>query len=313
MKEKIQAAIKDMSTKVARDSEHIYRNPETGDKYQGVSTVSSIMPKDWLSAWGAKETVKFLGYSDYDDMGVAFAMWDHIKNCKTVKEYIAILKEAKGASARKSKKALVDGTAGHAWLEDFVKARVDGSMVPLSPAGTPLERPIKQFLDWESINVDHWIASEALVVNPERRYGGQLDAICMLNTGKLCVVDFKFASGISEDYYLQTSAYQACFEFYGIQFDHRIIIRLPKTLEKDEWNPKTFKYKKIPNDIEVFVVPTPYEGDRNAFYAALPLKAWINYVQKITEDRKAFKVKAEAMTPFKDYPKEKLNPTDIPW
>ncbi len=281
MKEQILAAIADMKGKIERDSKHIYRNPITGEMYQGVSTVSSIVPKDWLAAWGSKEAVKALGFSDYEDFTVANQVWQKIKDCKTVEEYVKILKEAKGASSRKSKKALVDGTKGHAWLELFVEARINGSTLPIVPVNTPLERPINQFLDWECKNVDYWVASEALVVNPEKRYAGQLDAICVLKTRELCLIDFKFASNVSEDYYLQTAGYQGCFEQYGINFNKRLIIRLPKTLEKDEWNPKTFTYSKIPNDIEVFIVPTNYIGDRDCFYACLPVKGWINMVDKL--------------------------------
>lgn len=281
IKERILDVIKDMSMKIERDSKHIYRNPETGDMYQGVSTVSSIIPKDWLAQWGAKEAVKFLGYSDYEDYELANQVWQSIKDCKDVKAYIKILHEAKGASSRKSKKAMVDGTKGHAWLETYVLARINDSMpIPTIPTDT-LQRPIEQFLEWESKEVDYWIASEALVVRPDKFYAGQLDAIYMSKKGELTLCDFKFASHISEEYYLQTGGYAATFEPYGISFDKRAIIRLPKTLEQEEWNPNTFKYTKVPNNIEFKVIPTRYEADRDAFFHALPVKGWINYVLKI--------------------------------
>ena len=277
--QQIQDAILDMASRIERDSEHIYRNKETGEMLQGVSTVSSIVPKDWLSAWGAKEAVKALGYSDYEnDVENALIKWKDIKDCEKVEDYIKILKEAKGAHARKSKKAMVDGTKGHSWLQSFVEARINGDTLPQLP-GDALERPLMQFLEWET-SVDYWVASEALICNLEKSYGGQLDAICVLKTGELCLIDFKFSSHISEDYYLQTGGYAACFEKYGILFDKRIIIRLPKTLEKEEWDTHEFKYKKVPNNIDIFTVKTQYIGDREAFYAALIVKKWINYVTK---------------------------------
>jgi len=154
MKDKIQSAIAHMKTKVERDSKHIYRDSITGEMYAGVSSVSSIVPKDWLAAWGAKEAVKALGYTDYPDTKVAEEVLLKIKG-STLNQYLAILKDAKGASSRKSKKALVDGTRGHKWLEDFVQARTNGQALSVI-AGDPLERPIKQFLEWESANVDYW-------------------------------------------------------------------------------------------------------------------------------------------------------------
>ena len=284
MKEKITQAIKEMESKIERDSKHIYRNLENGMMYQGVSTVSSIVPKDWLSAWGAKEAVKFLGFSDYpEDVSTAIEMLSKIKSAD-LKEYLKLLKEAKGASSRKSKQALVDGKAGHEWLEQYVKFKSENTMEPVIPMGTPLERPIRQFLAWEADNVQEWIASEALVCNPLMSYAGQLDAICVLKTYELALIDFKFASHISEDYSLQTAGYAACFEPYGIKFNKRIIIRLPKTLEQDSWDPKTYTYSKIENKIEPHEIKTPYERDREAFFAALVVKSWINFATKKVDD-----------------------------
>lgn len=280
MKQKIHEAIAKMGERIERDSKHVYKDRLTGEWLQGVSTVSSIVPKDWLSAWGAKETVKFLGWSDYEgDTSRALEVLKQIKECETVEEYLALLKEAKGASARKSKQALVDGKAGHAWLEDFVKAKIEGKPIPALPGDT-LDRPILQFLEWEKENVDEWIASEALVCRLDKKYAGQLDAIAIMKVPGLAVVDFKFASHISEDYYLQTAGYAAAFEPFGIKFLDRVIIRLPKTLESDEWDKKEFKYKKVPNNIEVKSCPCSYEVDRDAFFHALPLKSWINMVTK---------------------------------
>ena len=277
IKTKINEAIKDMATKVSRDTKHIYRHSETGDMYQGVSTVSSIIPKDWLAAWGAKEAVKFLGYSDYpNDTKRAEEIIEKIKQL-TPEQLIEFLKEAKGASSRKSKQAMVDGKKGHIWLESYVQAKITAKEPPLLPINTPLERPLSQFLEWEIKEVDYWIASEAIVTRPDKRYGGQLDMIYMSKSGKLCIGDFKFASHIDQEYYLQTAGYAACFEPYGITFDDRVIIRLPKTLEREEWDTKEFKYYKVPNNIEVRIVPTPYIGDREAFFASLIVKSWINY------------------------------------
>ncbi len=280
MKDTIQSAILDMSRKVERDSKHVYREPVTGEMYQGVSTVSSIVPKDWLAAWGAKECVKFFGYSDYpEDTKLAKETLEKIKNIQTPEEWILLLKEAKGASSRKSKQALVDGKKGHEWLELYVQAQIQGSTLPLVPTAE-LERPITQFLEWEKENVDYWIASEALVVYPEKRYAGQLDAIYISKSGRLCLADFKFASHLSEDYVLQEIGYGACFEQYGIKFDDYIIIRLPKTLQREEWNEKEFKYEMKPNDIEVKKLDVNYEQTRDTFFACLIVKAWINYITK---------------------------------
>jgi len=278
---KIREAVLDMMSRVTFDKDsHTYTRVSDGAWLQGVSTVSSIYPKDWLAAWGSKEAVKFLGYSDYaDDTINAEKMLAAIKSYE-LETYLTLLQEAKGAAFRKSKDALLDGTTGHEWLEQYVKAQIRGEKTPEIPTGM-LERPIKQFIKWAEGNVDYWILSEARVANPEKGYAGTLDGLAMMKTGKLAIIDFKFASHISADYYLQCAGYQATFEPYGIKIDERIIIRLPKTLEMDVWNKKEHKYEKKPNNIEIHKVATKYELDRDVFFGCLPLKKWINSVKSL--------------------------------
>jgi hypothetical protein len=97
-----------------------------------------------------------------------------------------------------------------------------------------------------------------------------------MKNDKLAMVDFKFSSHISEDYYLQTAGYSATFEPYGITFDDRIIIRLPKTLEREEYDEKLHKYYMVENNLEVETVKTDYKVDRDVFFHALPVKTWCN-------------------------------------
>jgi hypothetical protein len=154
---------------------------------------------------------------------------------------------------------------------------------PEPPEGN-LRKPIEQFLSWYYENVDYPIASEAMVAYPERGYAGTLDAIAALKNpecslplcSELAIIDFKFASHLSPDYYLQCAGYAAAFEPYEIKFDKRIIIRLPKTLEVDVWDKKTHTYSKVENKLEVHEVKSNYEEDRDVFLHCLPLKAWIN-------------------------------------
>ncbi len=171
----------------------------------------------------------------------------------------------------------MDGTAGHKYLEEYVKAKISGDTPPPVPEGT-LKRPVEQFIEWETANVDYWIVSEVRVAYPDKGYAGTLDAIAMLKDGRLALMDFKFASHISEDYTLQMSGYQATFEPYGIKFDDRLIVRLPKTLEREEYNIEEHKYYMKSNDLEVHRIETQYESDRDAFFAALIVKKWINSV-----------------------------------
>lgn len=289
--DKIREAALDMMSKVKIDEDHNYTRISDGKWLAGVTSVSGIVPKEWLSAWGAKEAVKALGYSDFEgDTKEAERILKEIQKLKDDKEdgkvvkskvdkYIEMLKEAKGASFRKSKEALLDGKLGHEWIENYVKAQMRFEPTPEYP-DTKLMRPLKQFVKWAEENVDYWILSEARVTDVEN-YAGTLDAVAKMKDGSLSLIDAKFASHISPEYSLQTAAYVATFEPYGITFDKRIIVRLPKTLEKDEWDKEKRRYIKVENTIEVKVVETPYEFDRDTFYNALPVKKWVNYVEKL--------------------------------
>jgi len=124
---KIQNATLDMMKQVKfqdENGEHLYINNKTGEWLQGVSEVSSIVPKEWLASWGAKEVCKALGYSDYEnDTERAKEMLEKIKGLD-IKEYLALLQEIKGAGYRKSQKALVDGRAGHLFIKKFLLAEI---------------------------------------------------------------------------------------------------------------------------------------------------------------------------------------------
>ena len=280
--EKIREAVMKMLKDVDFDEKkHLYTRKSDGKWLQGVSTVSSVLPKPWLSAWGAKEVVKFLGFSDYDEIEKANKMLMKIWNLgekSDLSGYIALLKEAKGASYRKSKEAKADGTEGHLFLENWVKAKIRNEELPVMPTGM-LERPCRQFIEWSDQNVEQWILSEAMVVSLKNDYAGTMDGLAIMKDGKLAVIDFKFASHISEDYHLQCAGYQNCFEEYGIKVDERIIIRLPKTLEMDEYDKKTRKYSRVPNNMEVRILTTGYEFDRDTFLHCLPVKKWINLME----------------------------------
>lgn len=273
--EKIRKAVLQMMEEVSFDEKkHIYTRKSDGAWLQGTSTVSNVIPKGWLSAWGAKECVKALGFSDYEETEIAEDMLAKIKKME-LEEYLKLLKHVKGSAFRKKKDAMADGTEGHEWIEMWVKAKIREEELPALPEGM-LERPCKQFVEWSNENVDYWILSEARVVSVNEKYAGTMDGLAMMKDGKLAVIDFKFATKISEDAYLQTAGYQNCFEKYGIKVDERIIIRLPKTLETDEYDKKTRTYSRVPNNLEVRTLTKGYEFDRDTFLHCLPVKQWIN-------------------------------------
>lgn len=278
-RKKVRAAVLDMMSKVKIDGDHNYTRVGDGKWLAGVSSIAeTVVPKPWLAAWGAKEAVKFLGYTDDGAGEHTHLVLSKIKGMNP-DEFCDFLKEAKGASARKSKDAKLDGTAGHAWLEEFVKAKIRGAPLPQIPDGN-LKRPIEQFLVWEKDNVDEWVLSEARVADVEKEFAGTLDAVAILRGDKLAMVDFKFATAISDSFNLQMAGYCVPFEAYKIKFDARVIVRLPKTETKQEYDKKIKRYKTVLNEIEIKEVNTPYDFDRETFLAARSIYRWLNYLEK---------------------------------
>lgn len=280
-RKKVQNAVLDMMKKVVISQDHVYTRVSDNKFLLGVTSVSGLVPKDWMSAWGAKEAVKALGYSDYpEDTKQAEIMLEKLKKA-TLSQYLAILKEAKGASSRKSKEAQINGSAGHKWIEDYIRAKIRNESTPKLPDEKDmLARPLNQFVAWEQKNILLWILSEARVCDTGKEYAGTLDALALMKDNTSAIIDAKFSSHISPEYALQLAAYKATFENYGIVIDKRIIIRLPKTLEKDEWDSVNKKYNKIENTIEVKEIDTPYNFDIATFYSAIQVKKWCNYILK---------------------------------
>jgi len=289
-KETIQKAILGMMSKVKRvprGNFHSYHRASDNKLLAGVSTVASLVGKDFLVSWGAKEAVKALGYYDKiadeeqkDEQIFLESQLNKIKEMEP-KAFFRMLQEAKGAHARKSGKAKDIGTEGHAWCEMYVKAKIRGTELPEMPKGD-LERPLKAFVEWEKEHVKEWVASEALVASPdEHEFAGTLDGIAfMKDGGKLALVDFKFSNRISNDYFLQTAGYVLPFEEYGIKFDQRIIVRMPKTEWLPEYDRKTRSYFKVPNNFEAPVVDTDYDFDKRTFLALREAYKWVNFLKK---------------------------------
>lgn len=281
MKDKIRAACLSMLALMERvegEGTHGYVRKSDGKLLAGVTGVIKVLPKDFLAAWGGKECAKYLGFTDDENLEPAEKRLAEIKGLDA-EAYKKLLGEAKGAAFRKSKEAKETGTDGHAWLESYVKAKMRGEPLPVIP-DDGLKRALTQFVEWETRNVKEWLISEALIYQPEHEYAGTLDAAAVLKDGRLALIDFKFSNQISEEYYLQTAAYAYPFNAYGITFDARIIVRLPKTEVKMVYNRKTRVYDTVPNDLEVFEVPTSYDFDLQTFLAARQVYKWTNQFKK---------------------------------
>ena len=220
----------------------------------GVSTILEQKAKPFLVSWAVKEMGKQL-------------KTDWQPNVKyTTAERNAIIDNAKLAYRRKSDKALDSGHIAHKWIERYIA----GTKTPL-PADIQAKMCVEAFLAWEKAVKPIWLASELKVYSVDHEYAGTLDFIAKWDN-KVYLGDFKTSSRISDEYALQTAAYQNCLQEKHIKIDGRFTLRLDK---------ETSEY-------EEYYVPTPFEFDFNVFLSLKQVHKWNVYNNNLEQkDRKS--------------------------
>lgn len=284
MKEKIKKIAMQMLEEVALNGRHQYIRNIDNKKLAGVTSISGLLPQEWMIAYGAKEAVKALGYFEMIRGENQSAERERMGNIHRQiagmngNEFYDFLHDAKKAPQRKSDKALDDGKRGHEWVELYVKAKIRGEKLPEFPTDW-LGKPLKDFVQWADKNVDEFILSEARLHDADNEYCGTLDILATVK-GKLSIVDAKFANQIGIEYFLQTAGYAAALIKRGIEIQNRIIVRLPKTEFLTGWNKERFCYEKRKNEIEVLEVPTDLQFDTETFLHLRAVEKWLGYVRK---------------------------------
>lgn len=259
---------------------HHYEKVSDGKWLAGVTSVTGLLPKDWMPAWGALEAVSALGYyregtdAEKKNLEDQLAL---IQGCDA-DTYYKILHEAKSAFRKKSDKAKDIGTEGHEWLERYVLAKISKKPTPSIISAPEKLRPmIKAFVDWEQDKVKEWFASEALVAHIGFEYAGTLDGLALTNEG-LTIIDFKFADNTSKSWKLQTAAYAKAFEPFGVEIKDRIIFQMPKSQFKLKWDRG---YKKVANKVKAITLPQDeLEFDFKTFIHLREVYRWTNYNEK---------------------------------
>ena len=225
-----------------------------GELLTGVTTILKVRQQDFLKWWTVKLMYETLLPKLAEVQGIDQKTWE------------AILLEAKKAHTTKSKEALVSGKIAHDWIEKYIKAKLNGEKEYGEPVeDEKAEQAIKQFLSWENKNKVEWFYSELVVCDPINKYAGTIDFIAKVN-GVNTLGDFKTSSMISEDYFLQTAAYQNCIESIiedGEKIEQRLILRIPKD----------------GSEFETRIVPTPYDFDVKTFLALREVHRWNLFIE----------------------------------
>ena len=244
-KEEIQKRLKEISDQIEyADDNHSYKRKSDGKYLHGVSSVVAQINKPYLVPWASKENYNYM-----------MANWD-LKKKYAQKEKGELLYRAKNAYKEKSDVAKTLGKDLHTLAEKYIKLIIAEKKGVLKTTSKEMKHGLEQFLKWNKETKVDWIASEGLVFSNYYDTAGTFDGLGYIN-GHLTLIDIKVAKIIGEDYFLQLAGYQMMLEEWGIEPIQRLIIQVPKEVDKF---------------LNQIVVPTPYELDRRAFLGALEIK-----------------------------------------
>jgi hypothetical protein len=142
-----------------------------------------------------------------------------------------MVKSAKSAHTRVSKKAADIGTMAHTFIEEHVKYQIEhkGKKSTRSKPSQPqVRQAFEAFLGWEKDNKPYYLHTERYIYSRKYGYAGTIDAEVNLNKG-LGALDFKTSKAIYPQYRLQLAAYiQARHEEEGGYYTQNHLIRIGK-------------------------------------------------------------------------------------
>ncbi len=193
---------------------HIYR---IGDRIvYGVTSIVNVIGKPALIYWAVNQCIDNLK-----------SIWEAGKSYDEI-EILNILTTAKNIHTEKKNQSATIGDLAHKWIEDYIKAKIEGTNTPTIPVNKQLENSINAFLKWEKENKVEWLESEKKIYSKQYDYAGTLDAEAKVNN-ELSIIDFKTSNGIYDEYFLQVAAYiQARKEETGNDYKMAYIVRIGK-------------------------------------------------------------------------------------
>lgn len=193
---------------------HVYT--VSGETIPGVTSVLEVIAKPKLIAWAAGETAKYV--------------YETLKNERTIDptKLEAICEQAKRAHRQKKEKAGDVGHLVHAKIENYIKTG-DATM----PENEEAKRGFAAFLRWAEEHKVEFTGSEFKVCSKKHKFAGTVDFTAVVN-GKKVLGDIKTSSGIYDEYFFQTAAYElAIREEKKEKFKEHLIVNCRKdgTLE----------------------------------------------------------------------------------
>jgi len=223
----------------------------------GVTTVLGVIAKPALILWAAKETAT----ACREAFNRALAEQTNIDRSFVE----AVCEAAKNTHRKKKETAGTIGHIVHSWIEAHInEPEVEHDF----PASAEAVSGCKAFLDWEKAHAVEFLASERVVASRAYGYCGTLDFTAMVD-GKRTLGDIKTGSGIYDEFFFQTAAYELALREEGDSpFDEHLIVNCKKTRDLDG------------NILEI-KSSAEFEANSRAFIAALTLFRRIEALKKI--------------------------------
>lgn len=220
------------------------------DQKIGVTTITGVINKEALMLWPLQEAMTYLkAMLNPAPLGSLYE-----------REFmIDVLENASKAYLKKQLRGTDAGTAGHEWLESYLRAIKDGTDIPYRMqklrVNTIVEGSdeyiratdhnnivdaIENFIEWMKEHEVKVLDVERIVYSKEYDYCGRFDAILEID-GKNYIIDFKtsnpsrdFALGIYPENFSQLGGYDVAFteEFPDYKIDGQGVINLSKKTGK---------------------------------------------------------------------------------
>lgn len=177
---------------IKRGDTRFYVEPTTGEKVPGVTSIISMLPKDFLKYWSAKLSSELA--VELTAAGMLSGLVD--RDPEGAVDYL------KGAHTRFVRKAAEDGSAAHALFE----ARIRGDEIGrIKPEMEPFLRHFDEFLD--KVQPDYTFVEET-VWSDTYNYAGTFDAFVTIDGQKIWMDNKTTRSGVHEEAGIQMAAYR---------------------------------------------------------------------------------------------------------
>ena len=183
-----------------------------GKRVAGVTGATGTISKPALVPWAAKMAAEYIEKRLLP--GIAY---DEI-------QIHEMLEGAKYAHGQSKETAASKGKMIHEWIEDFIKGKN-----PPPPVNEELKRATEAFVKWTKEHKTKFILSEKKVYSKFNNYAGTFDFTAEID-GSLVMGDIKTSSGIYDEMFFQTAAYQCARqeEFPEEKYAANIIVRCGK-------------------------------------------------------------------------------------